>query len=249
MKAALWGLSVAGAVAGALVLVVAGFGRRGGSSARPAVLLGDLETGYPEALNDLMDHVNITDKKSWMTGIYQKAKGAKLLHPLADIDPFTGQALDGNNYEALLRSHATKAIADQMDDAAKADMASAQQVCTTEPPQKEMPLGHGTKFAESHGRDVSGLPALDQGACCCIAGTAFSPSPCKLTFCTRSLHRTWLCYPVCYLDSWNPRERDNSADLLTVNNCRLRGMLLGRMQAAPTQSWISKTTRARRPRP
>jgi hypothetical protein len=140
MKAALWGLSVAGAVAGALVLVVAGFGRRGGSSARPAVLLGDLETGYPEALNDLMDHVNITDKKSWMTGIYQKAKGAKLLHPLADIDPFTGQALDGNNYEALLRSHATKAIADQMDDAAKADMASAQQVCTTDPPKKEMPL-------------------------------------------------------------------------------------------------------------
>lgn len=159
MKAALWGLSAAGAVAGALVLVVAGFGRRGGSSARPAVLLGDLETGYPEALNDLMDHVNITDKKSWMTGIYQKAKGAELLHPLADIDPFTGQALDGNNYEALLRSHATKAIADQMDDAAKADMASAQQVCTTVPPKKEMPLGLGTKFAAGHGRDASKQPS------------------------------------------------------------------------------------------
>jgi hypothetical protein len=136
IKAAVWGLIVAGAVAGVLVFVVAGLGRRGGSSARPVALLGDLEAGYPKALDDLMNHINIADKKSWMTEIYQKAKGAKLLHPLADIDPFTGQALDGNNYEALLRSHATKAIADQMDDAAKADMASAQQVCTTKAPNQ-----------------------------------------------------------------------------------------------------------------
>lgn len=166
-------MTTVGALAGVLVaaqLLAIREGRaRWGEETSPAELT-DLETGYPEALNDLLNHVDIADKKSWMTEIYHKAKGAQLLHPLADIDPFTGQPLDGSSHEAILRHHATKAIADQMDEAATADMDAAQQAA-----RDEVGADAGCTHRDLNQTDYAGTQATAvTGQACMDWGTAFA---------------------------------------------------------------------------
>lgn len=45
-----------------------------------------------------------------MKDIYSKAQNNEQLHPLADIDPFTGEALPGDTFEAKLRHKKTKCV-------------------------------------------------------------------------------------------------------------------------------------------
>jgi hypothetical protein len=45
-----------------------------------------------------------------MKEIFDKAKNHQQLHPLADIDPFTNEPLDGTDFQSMLRQHATKCV-------------------------------------------------------------------------------------------------------------------------------------------
>jgi hypothetical protein len=43
-----------------------------------------------------------------MKEIFEKASTHQQLHPMADLDPFTNQPLDGSDFQSILRQHATK---------------------------------------------------------------------------------------------------------------------------------------------
>ena len=100
--------------------------------------LDDLEDGMPQALQDMFSHINITEKKNWMTEVFTKAKGAQLLHPMGNYDPYTRQYLDGTSHEAIVRQKGTQAIAEQIEAEAANDMNTAQQVGLACPPLRPL---------------------------------------------------------------------------------------------------------------
>jgi hypothetical protein len=63
-----------------------------------------------------------------MHDIIENAKNVKTLHPNADIDPFTKEALSpDSNIESLLRAKKTQKVVSDVNDAATEEMSNAQQ--------------------------------------------------------------------------------------------------------------------------